>query len=347
MLEPQLRPKSQNELDAQVLAYVNDVYTENIGDIQPHQMKVAKLLGPMALETAKEFGVKEISPEGYVGYLKNVGGLRSPEVKGIKGFLDAYDKHKPYVKAVLAKARPLIKGQPNGNVGNPDYLGFGMSGIGFTYSIDGKDYVCRMSHGPYDSGSLLYARVLGLINASGLKNVEKLVAVSFEEGDIITEKIPGKPIDALDLADARRMRPEHIKGLVDTMVSMAKKGLEYDWDPGNFLFDPKQGFGVIDFTATKPFELTPVEALRDLSQTFWLTSNDLLMYGDLTAKEKQDVYKTRAQAFKVFVATAKEMLGEEEFGQMPKDEVFSLILSKSEDTNATGGLRSRFRIRRN
>lgn len=90
--------------------------------------------------------------------------------------------------------------------------------------------------------------IKSLLRAKGIPRTSQLVSYSFEDGVVIMELLPGKDITNLTLGeDAQNITDEHLEQLIDTVRELDAKGLIIDSNPSNFMYDPEQGFSVLDY----------------------------------------------------------------------------------------------------
>lgn len=90
-------------------------------------------------------------------------------------------------------------------------------------------------------------QVAPLRRGQGVDGLEQLVTGNPEESVIITELMPGRSIASIPALElARLVKSEHIAKLETTLSQMRKRELDFD-NVGNILFDPAEGFSIIDY----------------------------------------------------------------------------------------------------
>lgn len=86
----------------------------------------------------------------------------------------------------------------------------------------------------------------GSLPVMGLPHLEHVVAASYEHGVTVSERISGKVMGKLSHEDVANITDEQLGTLIDTAISAAQAGVRIDPKPSNFLYDPNEGFGIID-----------------------------------------------------------------------------------------------------
>lgn len=151
-------------------------------------------------------------------------------------------------------------------------LGSGADSEVYRYSLDGTDYSISLPSseealiggGVLDVDALFgsernfrtrknAAKAIAMACGSGIDQAAKLVAYSSTEQVCISEFVPGKPLDALEPDDIRRITPEHVGRFVHAVTRLKDRDLHVDCgtynaiNAGNILWDVENGFGIIDY----------------------------------------------------------------------------------------------------
>jgi len=96
-----------------------------------------------------------------------------------------------------------------------------------------------------------------LVRGLGVDGLEQLVTADPESGIIITKLAKGRPLPEISSATLlKSITSEHLKKLDATLAHMRTYLLEFD-NPHNVLFDPEEGFTIIDYRT--PLGLKPGE----------------------------------------------------------------------------------------
>lgn len=85
------------------------------------------------------------------------------------------------------------------------------------------------------------------IRSKGIPHLEQIRAVSYEKGVVISELIPGKTVSTLTAEEREKITDEQLKTLVETFRLAREAGVVPELEnPDNMLYDPVEGFGIID-----------------------------------------------------------------------------------------------------
>lgn len=136
------------------------------------------------------------------------------------------------------------------------YLGAGYEKS--AYLVD-DEYVVKIQNKVYGSDSEFVTdpstQILALEKGVGIEGLEQLITADPESGIIVTEFAKGTPITEIPSKDLiGKILKEHISKLEKTLRYMTDNLLEFD-NPHNVLFDPEEGFTIIDFRT--PLGLKP------------------------------------------------------------------------------------------
>lgn len=138
----------------------------------------------------------------------------------------------------------------------PGHLGSGMDKVAFDLD-DG--YVLKVLRTSPDYDGYTNSsdeQIDPLLSGLEVKGLEQIVTADKKAGVIVTEKAPGLPIvDIPTVKLLRAIKPDHLEKLEETLKQMVEKELECE-GPENVMFDPIEGFTIIDYRYPWP-------ALRD------------------------------------------------------------------------------------
>jgi len=138
----------------------------------------------------------------------------------------------------------------------PGYLGTGWEKA--AYAV-GDTYVAKVLNRGLDDQTItpIKKQVEALEKGLGVPGLEQIVTADQEGGVIVTELVKGKPIaDIPSMVLAGRIKPRHLEKLRATLEAMKEHNLECD-NVGNVMFDPTNGFTIIDYRAVTSPEDEP------------------------------------------------------------------------------------------
>lgn len=96
-----------------------------------------------------------------------------------------------------------------------------------------------------------------LMSARGIPHTPQLIAYSNEDnGVMVMTRCPGMDLQAYrdNHVPVPEYSDEQIRELLNTAIMLANRGIAIDPKPSNFLYDPKEGFSIIDFNHRKDDE---------------------------------------------------------------------------------------------
>lgn len=126
---------------------------------------------------------------------------------------------------------------------HPQYIGSGTNGHAFRLDHEGRAYVIKFLN--YASQTNFEHKPL--VCARGIPHVVQLVCFSIPDNVVITKLLPGKGMDAISEEELPTIPDNHIIQLIKTVCDLDARGIVIDPKPGNFLYDDKKGFSVLDF----------------------------------------------------------------------------------------------------
>lgn len=115
--------------------------------------------------------------------------------------------------------------------------------------------------------------------ASGVPNLEQVVATSVERGHIISRYAPGEGMLTLSKQKADQITDEHLSLLIQAAQKCEELELNFDPAPQNLMFDSNAGFTFIDIGRSSEYDTyRPLEAvaymLNPLSPRYFIKKSD-------------------------------------------------------------------------
>lgn len=117
-------------------------------------------------------------------------------------------------------------------------------------TLDGQEYAVRNYLSPEIAHIDFENRLPALVHGLGRQGLEQLVAYSPEDGVLVTRRSLGRPVRVIGLDEAATMTQERFDDLALAIDFATRANIEVDVGPDNLLFDPIEGFGLIDYSLT-------------------------------------------------------------------------------------------------
>lgn len=238
--ESHIKPKSPERLQAQTEVFADSglvEFSQQQRDILQNSLDLSDItdlhkLPPDIPDELRE--LIENNREAYIMFLKD----RKYEIEKKEESIKLYkEKFQP----VVADLKTRIG---NGQIKKlPEYLGSGRNGSAFRIFVDGKYYAAKFSKSVIQSNF----EIKPLIKAKGVEHVAQFVCHSFQDGVVIMDLLPGTDVTNFTPENAPEYTDKDIGQLLDTVVSLDSAGLAIDPKPSNFMYDPNQGFSVLDY----------------------------------------------------------------------------------------------------
>lgn len=242
---PQFNPKEkpQERLQAQAEVFADkgkgvENFSEDQAQILKYSAELSQIkdLNNLPLDLPEELvALIQKHKDAYVNFLRQD---RKLETSFIEENIKTYkEKFQPVIAELKAK-------MAQGNFKElPEYLGSGSNGSAFRIEVDGKTYVAKFSR----SITQANFEIKPLIRAKDIPHTSQLVSYSFEDGVVVMELLSGTDVTNFTLEEAPEYSDEHIIQLIDTVRELDDKGLVIDPKPSNFMYDPEDGFSVLDY----------------------------------------------------------------------------------------------------
>lgn len=240
---PQFNPqeKSQERLQAQAEIFA-DRGVKNFSKDQAQILKYSaelsqiKDLNNLPPDLPEELGALiQKHKDTYINFLRQERKLETSFIEeNIKTYKEKFQSVVAELKAKTAQ----------GNFKElPEYLGSGGNGSAFRIEVDGKTYAAKFSRNITQANF----EIKPLIRAKDIPHTSQLVGYSFEDGVVIMELLPGTDVTNFTPEEAPEYPDKHIVQLIDTVRDLDAKGLVIDPNPSNFMYDPEQGFSILDY----------------------------------------------------------------------------------------------------
>lgn len=160
-----------------------------------------------------------------------------------------------------------------------DLIASGLDSDVYAYEQDGEQYIVRavkdesLDKNPAKTDDYVSA----LLHGKGVQGLEQIVACSYKDGVVVSERAPGKSLEELlkshpEAVDA--IPDEHLEQLLAVFQQMQERGLVADVNRGNLIYDEVQGFTLVDYMWCPPEHWSvrgqsldiKIEAFEDLAQ---------------------------------------------------------------------------------
>lgn len=233
--------KSQERLQAQVEVF-GDTGVESFSKDQAQILKYSaelsqiKDLNNLPPDLPGELvGLIQKHKDAYINFLRQERNLETSfSEQNIKTYKE---KFQPVIVALKARmAQGDFKELP-------EYLGSGSNGSVFRIEVEGKTYAAKFSRSITQENF----EIKPLIRAKDIPHTSQLVSYSFEDGVVIMELVVGTDVTNFTPQENLQYSDEHIIQLVETVRELDAKGLVIDPKPSNFMYDPEQGFSILDY----------------------------------------------------------------------------------------------------
>lgn len=233
-----ITPKSSETLQAQAAAFLKDGKSPETSELYK-----SRLLGS-AVGFSESFNDPDVPP-AYVSFLRDAGGRASELIKGRSELLEAYPTFQPEVEALLSD----ITGRDfTRNAQDDRYLGHGSNSSAYKIVHEGKSYVVRVPHNDGQNSFRIDEYLESAAAGNRIPHLEHIVAASYETGVTVAELLPGKTFYELTAEDLLNMPTHHLDQAITTLQAITDARIELDSKASNFLYDPKEGIGFLDYT---------------------------------------------------------------------------------------------------
>ncbi len=253
-----LRPKRTEAVQAQVASFAETLsfrekqrLFQNLGEISLHS-----LVDASAIE-GTQGRVERGLLDDYVEHLRRAGGSKNESIQARTELLSNYADFTPEITEWLSQIHterqdPHFdedKNRHSAIIGSGDFSTI------YAFEHDGKDLIAKFANEADMSGINVDTIAMDLYAGRGIPHLEQLVAISYEDGVAITERIPGKDFTKLQAEDMDHISSAQMTEALHTMNLAAENGVIFDRAPGNYFYDKKEGFGFIDYMNVKYSDL--------------------------------------------------------------------------------------------
>lgn len=273
--------KSQELLQVQTEVFADRgvrIFSENQAQILRYSSELSKIkdLNNLPADLPEEIvNLVQKNKKVYINFLRQQGKLETSFIeKNIKIYKE---KFQPVIEELKAKIA-------QGNFTNSEYLGSGQNGSVYRIEVDGRSYAVKfldVTQANYEVGTLLRAK--------GIPRTSQLEAYSFEDGVTIMQLLPGIEVTKLSHGDPLRYSDQHIIQLIDTVRALDSRGISIDPKASNFMYDPVEGFSVLDYHFYKA-------GSNKYLYRFVLPIRYMLLERDYALLEQSEEYKTKTQS---------------------------------------------------
>lgn len=233
-----------------------------------HRRDVFQNIGAIALRLAVE-----VTPDGLLGFphddFRYFESQQSPEVRAQVEYrhqlLAQYEPFAGKVETIKAELQTKPAKEVEG------YLAAGNESDVFYIENEGRKYVTRVSK--FDAEHI-DSYVKGTIKGRDIPGLEQLTALSYEQGVTIGEMLPGKGIEQYSTAAVAEIPDEHFRKLADSLIAAAQRGISIDGNDGNLLYDPTDGFGIVDYGDSKNGRGVAIGVTDSIFRLGYWLSND-------------------------------------------------------------------------
>lgn len=258
-------PKQPEDLQAQLAAFAVETLgsyddrahiLNNIGSIaleEPHDITRITTSresypdgsgGSTAIAEGTEVLVTE--PQTYIDYLRTVGGSSHEAISGRADMLREYSRFAPLIDRLIEELKSTDSREDH-----PAFLGAGTISTAFSVEDKGVAYAVRIPWGDTIQPRVIDNHMASAILGKGIPHLEQVVAASYETGVTIAEMMPGKEVVKLTKDEIDQVTDSQLEGLLDTALLAQERGIAIDPKPSNFFYDPKEGYGIIDYHSAK------------------------------------------------------------------------------------------------
>ena len=167
--------------------------------------------------------------------------ISSEEISAVRNNIFAnYSRFKPMVDDIKSRLRTeedVIDAA----------LGIGNNGTAAVpLQFEGQNYVLRMSSDPRLTVNIT-DRLEGAIRGFGIKGLEQVVAASIPDHIFISEMMPGKSVRYIGPQLEQQITDQQLANLIESIMKANTRGIAFDTEHENILYDPFNGFGLIDY----------------------------------------------------------------------------------------------------
>lgn len=230
-------PKSSERVSAQVAEFAHT-------SIEPDKRN-ALLRYAARIATNKPSELSELerstTHDSYLSFLRKGQDELQHDIDFFEEMLQAY----PTYETEITELRKELSTMENPKA-HPQFLGDGQNANAFWFDHEDRRLVARIPHRP--DGHPAHEHMRAFTKGNKIPNLQTLVAASPEGNVIVTELLPGKNANKLNLEDCETMPDEHIANAIKLLIKMNEAGLGFDPKAENMMYDKATGFSILDYS---------------------------------------------------------------------------------------------------
>jgi hypothetical protein len=260
---PKITPKSPELLQAQVVAFTVECISRpldtghiinNLGSIAagglidiekvPSEIEYADDENDDLAILPEDVTKPVIAASEYIDFLRSVGGSRDEVIQYRADMLVRYNEE---FRPVVSKLRDDLSATSEPG-SHPDFVGSGYNSAVFRVHHGDTEFAVRIpDKGHLCRGVVVDSHLTGAALGRGIPHFEQIVAASYEDGITVAEMVPGKVLYDVSEEDMKCITEDQLSDLLDATETALNRGIRIDQNPGNILYDPNAGFGIIDY----------------------------------------------------------------------------------------------------
>lgn len=252
------------------------------------------------------------SKERYVDYLRDVGGQNHEKIRGRAALLYNY---LAFESAVTDLKQSLV--QYDDPEKYPAFLGKGSNSRVYAADIGNTLYAVRIPKAERVDAGVVDGHMAAALLGRWAPHLEQIVAASYEHGVTVAEIMPGVDMTHISAEEVGRVQDAQIEELIDTLQDSQARGINIDPKPSNLLYDPLEGYGIVDYQTPDDF------ALQGIGETVGSIASALAragLFGKNLDYEKYETYQyiqtmqlANLSVVRRYRAAARERLHRDEY----------------------------------
>lgn len=210
----------------------------------------------------------------------------------------AYEYFAPYISAQIKSMSYDDDRHVRADERN-DFIEKGASSLVFGFDVAGTQYVAKAGRNTdMDRALSVENDVENLTTGRGIPRLEQVVAASREDGVVVSERMPGKDITHCTAEEMGAVTKDQLVDALAAMRAAFAAGIDFDSKPANFMYDPEQGFGFIDYARPgTPSDVRPYTdtlAVRGLVESLWAFGRESYSLEVRGVTNETDIYEKYA-----------------------------------------------------
>ena len=205
-----------------------------------------------------------VSYEVYLDFLRNMSNEDRARLKYHETALQAYEIYRPSIDALLADVATY-----EDKTQHPQFLGKGTNGAAFRLDFDDTPLVVKQSHSNgerVDRVGASHSESAAFYIGNQIDHLQHQVAASPDSEIIITELLPGRTINTLSFEELASIPDDDIRQVIDLVITMAEHGLVFDPKISNVMYDPDEGFSILDYGLRASGDINPHDKASSFTQ---------------------------------------------------------------------------------